>query len=104
VVPTNCAPKPQPDGERLTTVPVPESDTLCGLPEALSVMVSVPVRDPMAEGINVTLIEQLAPAATLVPQPFVWAKSPLTAMLEMLSAMLPVFVRVIEAAVVVLTS
>src|SRR5439155_22679392 len=58
VVPTNWASKVSLDGARLTTgpggVPVPESGTLCGLPEALSVMVSVPVRDPMAEGANVT--------------------------------------------------
>ena len=53
------------------TVPVPVKPTDCGLPEALSVMLTEALRVPVAVGLNVTLIEQLAPAATLVPQVFV---------------------------------
>ena len=33
-------------------------------------------RAPVAVGLKVTLIVQLKPAPTLVPQVFVWAKSP----------------------------
>src|SRR2546427_9096326 len=67
-------------------VPVPVRLAVWGLPLALSVMASTPVRDPVTVGLNVTLTEQFPPAATLVPQLFVWAKSPLAAMLEMLRA------------------
>ncbi len=57
-------------GEKLTAgaVPVPARLTICGLLLALSVMVTVPVRVPVAVGVNVTLIAQLAPAATELPQ------------------------------------
>jgi hypothetical protein len=57
-------------------------------------MVTEPVRVPIAVGVNVTLIWQFALAATLVPQLLVWAKSPLTAMLLMFNAALPVLERV----------
>ena len=48
-------------------VPVPVKATFCGLPEALSVNVNVPVRLPAAVGVNFTLIVQLAPGATELP-------------------------------------
>ena len=56
-------------GERLTagTVPVPERLTVYGLALALSAMLSVAMRAP-AEGVKVTQIVQLAPAATEFPQ------------------------------------
>ena len=61
-------PKARLAGERLTTgavlVPVPERLTVWGLPLALSAMLSAAVRAPLAEGVKMTLIEQLAPAAT----------------------------------------
>jgi hypothetical protein len=50
---------------------VPASETLCGLPLALSVMVTLAKRLPVAVGLKVTLMEQFAPAATLAPQVFV---------------------------------
>src|SRR2546423_1215804 len=83
----------------VAAAPVPVSVTPCGLGEALSVMVSVPARDPVTEGVKVTLMAQLVPAPTLVPQLFVWAKSPLAGSLqmltlEMLRAAVPLFVRV----------
>ena len=53
--------------------PVPDKLAVCGLPVALSVSVIVPVRVPAAVGVNVTLMEQLAPAASEVPQVLVWA-------------------------------
>jgi hypothetical protein len=58
-------------------VPVPVSDTVCVLGVAESLIVSVATRVPVALGVNVTLIVQLAPAARAlgsVPQVFVCAK------------------------------
>ena len=79
--------------------------TVCGLPVALSVMASDALRAPAAEGVKVTLIVQLAPAATLAPQLLVWAKStefaPPSAMLEMLSEALPVLESVTVCAALV---
>ena len=86
--------------ERLTTVavPVPDRLTACGLPLALSVMLTEAVRLPLAAGVNVTLIVQLLPAATELPQVLVCAKSlalvPVSARLVMLKAALPVLLRV----------
>src|SRR5271157_1454017 len=70
-------------GDRVTpgAVPVPERATVCGLPEAVSVMVRVPFRVPDAVGVKVTLMAQLAPAATLAPQLLVCANSLLMEML-----------------------
>jgi hypothetical protein len=71
------------------TAPVPVKLTVCVLfavPPALSVMVMVPVRVPVVEGLKVTLIVQFPEAATLVPQVLVCEKSldpALTAMLVM---------------------
>lgn len=58
------------EGERLTlgATPVPVRGTVCGLLLALSVMVSVPATVPAAAGVKVTLIVQLPPLATEVPQ------------------------------------
>ena len=76
-------------GLNSTTVPVPVRLTVCGLPAALSVIDNVPVRVPLCVGLKVTLMVQLASAARLGPQVFVWLKSPLAAMLVILSAILP---------------
>ena len=56
-------------GVRLTTgaVPVPVRLTVCGLPMALSAIVTEAVRVPAVVGVNVTLIVQLPPAATELP-------------------------------------
>ena len=79
-------------------VPVPERLTDWGLPVALSVMARAAVRLPLAEGLKVTLMAQLEPAASELPQLFVCAKSlafePKTAMLEMLKSALPELLRV----------
>jgi hypothetical protein len=50
------------------TTPLPVRDTVWGLLFALSVIVRVPVRDPVVVGVKVTLIVQLAAAASDVPQ------------------------------------
>ena len=85
--------------------PVPVRLMVCGLPAMLSVIVTAPVRMPVAVGVNVTLMVQLAPAATDVPQVLVCMKSPLATMLVTLSAAVPVLVSVtVCTALVVLTS
>ena len=89
-------------------MPVPERLTVCGLALALSVMLTEALRVPEAEGVKVTLIVQLAPAATELPHALVCAKSPglvpETAMPVMLRVALPVLRRVtVPAVLVVLT-
>jgi hypothetical protein len=85
-------------GESWTKVPVPVNDTVWGLPLALSVMERLAVRLFLFVGVKVTLRVQLDPAATLVPQVFVWLKSPLfvpvIVMLVMLSDAVPVLDKV----------
>ena len=52
-------------------VPLPFTETVCGLPAALSVVVSVAGRRPVAVGVNVTLMVQVNPGprvAGRVPQ------------------------------------
>jgi len=86
--------------ERLavTAVPVPVKLTVCGLPAALSRMLIVAVRVPATVGVNVTLIVQLPPAATELPQVVVSGKSPglspVTPKLVMPKMVLPSFVKV----------
>lgn len=57
-------------------VPVPVKLTFCGLPPPLSLTETVADRAPVAAGVNVTLMKQLAPDATLLPQVVVCLKSP----------------------------
>jgi hypothetical protein len=56
-------------GDRLTMgpVPVPVRLIVCGLPEAVSAIVIAPVNVPAAAGVNVTLIVQFDPAASVAP-------------------------------------
>ncbi len=105
VVPTVWLANASEAGERLTTgpvdveAPVPVRVAVCGLPVALSVTATAAVRIPEAAGVNVTLIVQLAPAATDVPQVLLSAKSPplvpVMAILVMLKDALPVLESVI---------
>jgi hypothetical protein len=81
---------------------VPLKATAWGEPVALSVTVSVPERTPAAVGANVIESVQLAPAATLVPQVLVPAKSPDVEIDVMVSAAVPELVSVtVWAALVV---
>ena len=71
--------------------------------EALSVMVTVPVRVPVVVGVKLTLIEQLAPAATeplQFPVP-AKAKSPLIWSVLIVKVALPVLVSVENRAALV---
>lgn len=78
-------------------VPVPVSETACGLFGALSVMVTAPVRVPVCVGVKVTLNLQLAFAANVLEQVFeLMAKSPLAAMLVIFSSALPLLVMVTD--------
>src|SRR3954451_8936184 len=62
---------PNSSGDGVTVIadasPLPDSATVCGLPAALSVTVSVPVAAPPAVGWKRTVMTQLAPAATVPP-------------------------------------
>ena len=82
-------------------VPAPDSATVCGLPVALSVTVIVPGWLPVAVGVNVTVMEQMAPAPTEAPQVFVSAYWAPATMLVMLSAALPELVSVTVCAALV---
>jgi len=52
VVPTVTEPKFKLEGVSLAVVPVPLSGTCCGLPAALSVMLTEALRAPDADGLN----------------------------------------------------
>ena len=88
-----------PAGVGVPTTAVPLIATVCGLPLASSMTLTVAVRFPAPVGPNVTAIAQLAstPTAVLV-QVFVCEKSPafvpVSAMPEMFSAADPVLVTV----------
>src|ERR1700680_2069077 len=86
--------------------PVPVRVTVCGLLAALSVMVTEAARGPTAAGLNVTLIVQFAPVASVagdLRQVFaVMAKSvglaPVTAMVVIVRGAVPLSVRVMVCA------
>ena len=77
----------------------------CGEPVALSVTETEALKLAAESGVKLTVMVQLAPAASEAPQVFAWAKSaapvPVIAMLLMVSAALPPLVRVAAGAVIV---
>ena len=79
-------------------VPVPLSATLCGLPPPLSASDRAAIRGPVAVGMNRTVIVQLLPAPTAVPQLLLWEKSPKSAPAMLIdviaNAVVPTFVSV----------
>jgi len=86
-------------GDKLTPgedVPVPVRFTVWGLPLALSVTVIVPVCVPVAVGVNLTLIEQFAPAASEAPQVVVSEYCELATMLLIVREAVPEFVSVMD--------
>jgi len=94
-------------GEKLTAgavIPVPVKATVCGLPPALSVTETAPVREPVAAGVKVTEIVHVPAAATEAPQVLVWLKSPLAAIVVIVRAADPVLVRVTTCAVLAIFS
>jgi hypothetical protein len=80
-------------------VPVPLNPTFCGLPPPLSYTETSAVRLPFTNGLNVTLIKQIALEATFRPHVLVSAKSfasiPVMEMLVMFTAAPPLLVSVI---------
>jgi hypothetical protein len=103
-VPTNWLENVRLVAAKLTAgaaTPVPLRLMLCGLPDALSVIVIVPVRVPLAVGVNVMLMLQLPPAGSELPHVFASAKSPVAAMLVIFSVAEPVLVSVTDWAALV---
>jgi hypothetical protein len=74
--------------------PLPDNDAFCGLLLAVSEIASVPVCVPVTVGVNVVLIVHLPLAARVALQVLVWAKSPVVAMLEIVTAVLRLLVSV----------
>src|SRR5215831_14562317 len=71
-VPTSTGENVSEAGETVSsTVPVPVSETRCGLPLVLSAIFSEAVRGPVQCGVKVTVNVQVSPAGTKVPQSFV---------------------------------
>src|SRR3989442_86440 len=71
--------------------PVPDNGTTCGLPGASSVMMSVPVRVPVAVGVDFTEAGHLPVPVREGPPPVGRLKSPVTVTLAMASAVRPLF-------------
>src|SRR5271163_4840410 len=82
----------------VAAVPVPVSETVCGLPEALSLTERAASSDPAALGVKVTLMAQLVAAARELPQLLVWEKSegfvPVMPMLVIVNVELPGLLRI----------
>jgi hypothetical protein len=96
VVPMTWLPKVRVVGENVTfDVPVPLRETVCGLPATLSHTENTPLALPSKVGVNVTLILHELPAARLEPQVLVSEKPSVASMSEMVSAAVPLLVRVI---------
>ena len=78
VLPIATAPRFRVIGETVSrAMPVPASPTTCGLPGALSKILTLPSIAPTEAGANCRLMLQVFPAATLEPQVLVCVKSPL---------------------------
>ena len=94
VVPIACMLNVRLVGEKLAlgAVPVPLRFMLCGLLLASVVIVRLPNREPVAVGVNGTVIVQLAPGFKLDPQLSLCAKSPVVAMPLMFSITVWLFV------------
>jgi hypothetical protein len=88
VVPAFCAANVKEVGETVVcAMPLPANEAVCGLFDAASVTVSVPVSAPMTLGVNVTVMVQLPLAGTLPLQVSVSVKSGLPVeILEIFSA------------------
>jgi hypothetical protein len=70
-----------------SAIPVPDSATVCGVPEALSVKVSVSVAAPSCVGVNVTLILHVLFTASVAPQVLL----EIAKLVPSAMAMLPIF-------------
>jgi hypothetical protein len=77
---------------------VPVNETVWVLGDALSATVSVPVREKIAVGLNVSVTVQLAPALNEPPHVVDSEKSPPAVMLVRASAAVPVLVTITDCA------
>ena len=99
-VPVSVLEKVSVAGLRVTAgfTPVPLRPTVCGVPVALSATLTVAVNVPVVAGLKVTVMVQLALAATLLPHVLVWLKElgsvPLMLMATLSSGPVPVFLSV----------
>jgi hypothetical protein len=84
--------------DKLRRLPVPVKLTTCGLVASLSVIVRVPVRVPLAEGVKVTSRVQVGATAKDFGHEEAKVKSPRLVVLEMVSGVLPRFVNVMSLA------
>lgn len=104
MLPTFTVPNASVVGKSVTGAkPVPVRVTVCGEFIALSVTETVPVRAPVAVGVNVALIVQvtvLGSVAVPTGQLFVWPKFAL-AVIEIVVGEVPVFFTVITLAALV---
>src|SRR6202035_4734476 len=105
VVLTTWLPNAMPGALRLTAgaIPVPLSMTVCGVPLASSAIEILAARLPVAVGVKVALMVQLAPAPSvlgLIGQPLLGVKSPgllpTTLTLPMVSGAVPLFVTITD--------
>lgn len=95
VVPMTITVDRVPAEREKTGFPVPLSLTVCGLPAASSLRVSIPVRLPVPVGVKVMLTVQLFPTLRnvgRVPQVLVWEKSPVMLMPVRFTTVCPVLV------------
>jgi hypothetical protein len=87
---------------------VPDRLTVCGLPLALSAMLSEAASVPTTEGVNITAIVQLAPAASGLPHVLDSSKSlalvPVNVKLAILKAALPVLLKMTLCAALVVSA
>lgn len=77
-------------------MPVPASDTLCGLPVALSVIIKEPGRVPKVVGWKATVTTQLDPGFKDAPQLFVWVKSAVVCTFDRMMGSEPLFDNVTD--------
>src|SRR2546421_696058 len=106
-VPSICEAKLSEDGEKVAIAanPVPLSVIDDGAGVLLLLRVSEPLRLPIADGVKVTLIVQVAPAARDAAQLLLWLKSPLVVMPAMERGAVPLLLSVMDwAALLVLTA
>ena len=77
-------------------IPVPTKTATCRPLCTLSVIARIPARNPAAVGAKTILIMQLLLAGTLLPQLFVWEKSPKAETTTFDNVVFAVFVRVAD--------
>lgn len=96
VTPTATLPKAKLTGEKVRgAIPVPVRLATCGDFVVLATTVIAPETLPVTVGVNVAVIVQLPPPASVPPQVVVLAKSPLAVMDESVAVPPPVFFSVI---------